>query len=934
MYSWILGITLVIIAVLFLFESREGFITVNPDSLLAQRQQLQLEGERRYNDLARVQDPSSTVSQSDVDQSIRQTVPVPTNRTASLLTTVATSAGFGGRDDGSNKSGAWVEQTGVVTQKINFCESLPVNCDFTDPRMAECGFCHKGGVNSKGQAWRGGMYISSDDQIRANQAPGQAAYSPTVGTCNPAHFTLVKDRCLARENQLQCETVGAPSSNNVCAQCYGSSGSLLFVGPKPQKFVAYLHMSHPGSNSVGGVSAIITTPSGKLTLAPSTKTVLDPQTLTLNIAEGDTISIQIFGVPPVWCAWLSNESGTRTVGIDIGEQSISPAKALGVVGDKKSLKVSNTLAKASDQSLVTPFLKRVPNNIMWYGRGSVLPGVVLSAWYGTTPTSGISVTDKIRGAAGPVTVSAASLGGDAGSDKYLWVKMDNGRAHVMADGESFDRRFFYSALTLVSTCPASLMEPKYEEDAMSCPSGPLIFTEIGSGLMGSHSCYDAKGAFNPSKFCLQELFLGAGGKEQGTLYPNTDDQAKMLAQGAGGTIDGISAFLNNLGSIATYGQTASGAVASFADYVDASMKMLGTTPTNLCDGPNANTGPHTNACLDLLWRTSGDAGEPGKNSPYKFCAAAGTKAPLNADGTPNEDNIAIANDKGGVGAVKAYYKSMYDAARDTSNFDTWSKAMKVCYNSTVKDQTSAEECNVPGDMGCWWDTWDRALKNEIGYGHTRKTCEAVAKQNNSEYYSLQDVQADGKSWCATSRPGDAYNRFGSATTTTSPQGIGKQASCAPGGGPWINHVFKNGAYVVPPPCSAPNCVDWRQSTPGQPKPACGERVSIFGHPNFNEYNFSIPVGEWRTIDEIRKIPGNNGYTIYGGDGNVSMIFPDNCGLKLTINNGPNFSGPVTLVFTKTCAQSLSSGSCGQNDYARLTQGKPWNYAQSIRCERV
>ena len=130
-------------------------------------------------------------------------------------------------------------------------------------------------------------------------------------------------------------------------------------------------------------------------------------------------------------------------------------------------------------------------------------------------------------------------------------------------------------------------------------------------------------------------------------------------------------------------------------------------------------------------------------------------------------------------------------------------------------------------------------------------------------------------------------------------------------------------------CSVPNCVDWTRSRPGQSEPACGDRVTIFGKPKFVEYNFSIPIGRWNTIDEIRKIPGNNGYTIHGGDGNVSMVFPDGCNLKLTINNGPNFSGPVTLVFTRTCEQSLSSGSCGQNP-----PPTNWNYAQSIKCERI
>ena len=112
-------------------------------------------------------------------------------------------------------------------------------------------------------------------------------------------------------------------------------------------------------------------------------------------------------------------------------------------------------------------------------------------------------------------------------------------------------------------------------------------------------------------------------------------------------------------------------------------------------------------------------------------------------------------------------------------------------------------------------------------------------------------------------------------------------------------------------------------------PACGEMVSVFGKPNFNEFNFAIPVGQWNTLSEIRSMPGNNNYTIHGGDGNVSFAFPKNCSLKLTINNGENFSGPVTFVFTRTCPNSILSGACGQ-----ITFDRRWDYAKSIKCEKV
>jgi hypothetical protein len=138
----------------------------------------------------------------------------------------------------------------------------------------------------------------------------------------------------------------------------------------------------------------------------------------------------------------------------------------------------------------------------------------------------------------------------------------------------------------------------------------------------------------------------------------------------------------------------------------------------------------------------------------------------------------------------------------------------------------------------------------------------------------------------------------------------------------------NTSYAGIPPCR-----EYTQVRPGEPYPACGDRVSVFGKPNFGEYNFSIPIGVYNTIDEIRRIPGNNRYTIYGHDGNVSFMFPAGCKLKLTINNGPNFSGPVTYVFTKSCPNGMITGSCGQNVWDSRWS-PPNHFAQSIKLEVI
>ena len=138
----------------------------------------------------------------------------------------------------------------------------------------------------------------------------------------------------------------------------------------------------------------------------------------------------------------------------------------------------------------------------------------------------------------------------------------------------------------------------------------------------------------------------------------------------------------------------------------------------------------------------------------------------------------------------------------------------------------------------------------------------------------------------------------------------------------------NTSYAGIPPCR-----EYTQIRPGEPYPACGDRVSVFGKPNFGEYNFSIPIGVYNTIDEIRRIPGNNGYTIHGHDGNVAFMFPAGCKLKLTINNGPNFSGSVSYVFTKSCPNGMITGSCGQNVWDSRWS-PPNHFAQSIKLEVI
>lgn len=807
MYVWLLIGAIVLLVALIIWNRgavrlHEG-MTVDPDTLQAQRQALQMEGERRYNDVARLQNPQATASAADINAALAGVVPIPTSARASLLSLVGSSGGLGGADDGSNKSGNPLEQTGTIQQKINFCESLTaINCDLfaNDPRMAECGFCHRDGTDSKGKAHRGGMYISADDQIRANEAAlgGRADYNPTIGKCEPRNFTLVKENCEARELQLQCQTAGAATSNNACGQCYGAAPAnatgLLYVGPKPRTYSAVLWVSHSGLHNNQESGTIVTLPDGSTVNMPtSINTLLDPMSIPLNnIKEGDTISITIYGFPRVWCAWLSSMDGNRTVSIDVGLQNIANYPGIVIAGDKRAAIVTNA-ANTYNPDIWSTFQSKVPNTVLWFARrDEVLHGGVISAFYGDANKNGNEVTGFLKVAAGSGTdfqVSTSTLGGDPspGMSKFLTVTLDNGQVMTVADGTTIPKAAFNNMVTLAVTVPATLVDPIFADDKADCPTGPMVFTEIGAGLMGAHSCFKADGSFNPTQYCLQELFRAAGGTPQGTAFPNTDAKAAALV--VNNSLDDTVAQLNKLATIALYGVDMNGAEATFDDFKTASLQMLGTTPANPCDGPNAETGPHTPECLDYLWRTSGsglaDNAQMNTLPDYGFCSPDGYGAPLKADGsTVNAANVSAANALGSVSAIRSSYKALNGRARTTGDFDTQAAAMRDCYGTNLQppyEQPGACPPPNPTQWQCFSPQMDQQpevfyVMPNSSYSVAQKDAEGVCSTYGARLASDADLiaaQSAGADWCGTGWVlGSSDSKYPITTTTTGGCGNG------------------------------------------------------------------------------------------------------------------------------------------------------------------
>lgn len=692
MYTWLLlGFIVLGVALLFMLRAPTAAVTegmtVDPDTVLAQRQSLQLEGERRFNDLARLQSPSASVSPDAVTAAIQGTMPVPSSAQASLLSLVGSSLGFGAADDGTGKQGSGLEQTGVVQSKINFCESLTtVDCDqLDDPRLAECGFCHRDGTDSKGKAHRGGMYISADDQIRAGEVSNangqaQAQYTPTVGQCLPQNFTLVKDRCVARELQMQCQSAGAPTTTNNCGQCYGAAPAnatgLIYMGPQKQNpYQVFLHVTHPGFYAgPRQYSVEVRLPDGTyagVTYIPglAQTSVFYHQVTSFYVKEGDNIQVTVYGPPTVWAAWLSNgyDGGNRVVSLDIGVQTVSPTDGMMIVGDKRSNPVA-VEAAAADPTGWAQIQSLVPNTVMWYGRrDELVASPVTQATYGPMMgpvNSSIDVTPFFQSRAGAgndiaVSPSLLAQGGYTdplpGVPKILFLHRDRGQPLMIADGTTLPGSSYASAAGFAVQIPATLVDPPIPEDMADCPTGPIVTTQVGAGLMGSHSCFKADGSFNPTAYCLQELYQGAGGLAAGTDYPATDAQAAALV--VNNSLDDTVAALNDLGNIAFYGVKLDGSPVDFATFKDASMRMLGTTPQNACDGPNAATGPQSPECLAYLWTTAGG----GRN---------GTLAPLNPDGSVNSANVSAANALGSVSNIRNYYASVGTVAMSTAPIQT------------------------------------------------------------------------------------------------------------------------------------------------------------------------------------------------------------------------------------------------------------------------
>jgi len=627
--------------------------------------------------------------------------------------------------------------------------------------------------------------------------------------------------------------------------------------------------------------------------------MLDPQQLTLTLTEGDSLVITVAGMPPVWCGWLSSQDGNRTVSLDIGEQTITPASGFSIAGDKRAGVVSKAMATA-DPTVWANFQAQVPNSVLWYQRrDEVLPGSVVSAWYGLAQGSqGVDVTPYIKIAAGQgsdVVVDPTVLQIEdpaPGMVKHLWIAQDNGATPVWYDGETAYANRIYNSMTMNFTVPATLVDPLFAGDKADCPTGPLVFTEVGAGLMGSHSCFKADGSFNPNLYCIRELWAAAGGTPQGRLYPQDDTSAAALAlkdpTSGALSLDVTVAALNNAVNIAIYGVDMNGAPQDFATIKQYALDYLGVVMNNPCDGPTALTGPHTEECLDYLWRTSGNASQDGVTNtdpsklPYAYCSAAGQAAPLNVDGTVNQANVTTANGNGAVANVRAFYQGIFNRSQDSSDFDSQAAAMRDCFGIYIAPPPADDPASCPPPNPDDWQCFGPSkLQNPEVFQVNGGPANNIAyigqqvyqfKQSDSAAVcasygatvattaQLAAAQAQGADWCSTGWVADSTTPAYPITTSVDP-------GC--GAAPGIQQFLPSSGLA------AVNCYGKKPApnTPG---------VYLFGPAGNTWYApTSLPQGISPTSVIIAKEVANNVYC--AGPNNQSCTFygsEDECNTSL------------------------------------------------------
>jgi hypothetical protein len=257
--------------------------------------------------------------------------------------------------------------------------------------------------------------------------------------------------------------------------------------------------------------------------------------------------------------------------------------------------------------------------------------------------------------------------------------------------------------------PATLRDPTSEEDIVNCPIGPLVSTKEGMIRLNSGACeklVDGKpqGPGTFTEKCIQSLFIASGCTKEGKAYPvdstKFDKLTKDDTTGDNLEIDTIINNLYDIHSVAVTGANANGDTFEDRTIEKYNADCFGKLMKDPCDTPFKDVGPHTPQCLDYLFRNAGAANEKvggtytgvksrssgtntSEKNPVMYCQRAGSMAPMGKNGKYNFDAITTANSKGGISAVKEFYRKIHYDANYNRDVEPQKKALKECYGVDI-----------------------------------------------------------------------------------------------------------------------------------------------------------------------------------------------------------------------------------------------------------
>jgi hypothetical protein len=251
-------------------------------------------------------------------------------------------------------------------------------------------------------------------------------------------------------------------------------------------------------------------------------------------------------------------------------------------------------------------------------------------------------------------------------------------------------------MQLIITIPFSFADTKTEEASL-CQTGPYITKASSAKLLDSNPCYaKGTGPGNYSLECLQNIWLSNGCTQSGKFYPGDQINASLLMANPDGTFrstNDIANFVYNQALISSTGINANGQKQAIERWSDVSIFCTGAPVAEVspCDSA-MNGAPVSAECITYLWKNQGANKPAGATySGYgsslsegftstEYCKTEGTGSPVDANGNPKPEVIAMWQSKGDINAIKKSISNVYSGANAENTTDEARiKFIEQCY---------------------------------------------------------------------------------------------------------------------------------------------------------------------------------------------------------------------------------------------------------------